>query len=92
MPTTRVIPNLADPANRAAWYRLEAAKRRLLFTLIELGVPIPNRLDDPERGLAFEFLGDADRDAPGDDRACLTASSPSTSPRPTTPSVNGAER
>jgi len=62
--TTRVIPNLADPANRAAWYRLEAAKRRLLFTLIELGVPIPNRLDDPERGLTFEFLGDADRDAP----------------------------
>jgi hypothetical protein len=26
--TTRVIPNLADPANRAAWYRLEVAKRR----------------------------------------------------------------
>ena len=37
---TRVIPDLADPANRAAWYRLEVAKRRLLFTLIELGVPI----------------------------------------------------
>jgi hypothetical protein len=62
--TTRVIPNLADPANRAAWYRLEVAKRRLLFTLMELGVPIPNRLDDPERGLTFEFLADGDRDAP----------------------------
>ena len=46
---TRVIPNLADPANRAAWYRLEAAKRRLLFTLIELGLPMANRIDDPER-------------------------------------------
>ena len=57
---TRVIPNLADPANRSAWYRLEAAKRRLLFTLIELGLPMPNRIDDPERGLTFEFLADAD--------------------------------
>jgi hypothetical protein len=56
---TRVIPNLADPANRAAWYRLEAAKRRLLFTLIELGLPMPTRLDDPEQGLVFEFLADA---------------------------------
>jgi hypothetical protein len=61
---TRVIPNLADPANRAAWYRLEVAKRRLLFTLIELGVPIPSRVDDPERGLTFEFLADGDRETP----------------------------
>ena len=61
---TRVIPNLADPANRAAWYRLEVAKRRLLFTLIELGLPIPNRIDDPERGLTFEFLADADPGRP----------------------------
>ena len=58
-----MIPNLADPAHRAAWYRLEAAKRRLLFTLIELGLPMPNRIDDPERGLTFEFLADADRAA-----------------------------
>jgi hypothetical protein len=57
---TRVIPNLADPANRSAWYRLEAAKRRLLFTVIELGLPIQNRNDDPQRGLAFEFVEDAD--------------------------------
>src|SRR3984893_1890689 len=55
---TRVIPDLATPAHRSAWYRLEVAKRRLLFTLIELGVPIPNRIADPERGLTFEFLAD----------------------------------
>ena len=47
---TRVIPNLAEPANRAAWYRLEAAKRRLLFTLIELGLPMANRIEDPNEG------------------------------------------
>jgi hypothetical protein len=55
-----VIPNLADPANRSAWYRLEAAKRRLLFTLMELGLSMPTRLDDPQQGLTFEFLADAD--------------------------------
>jgi hypothetical protein len=61
---TRVIPDLADPAKRASWYRLEVAKRRLLFTLMELGVPILNRLDDPERGLTFEFLADGDQETP----------------------------
>jgi hypothetical protein len=55
---TRVIPDLADPAHRSAWYLLEAAKRRLLFTLIELGLPMPNRYVDPERGLTFEFRAD----------------------------------
>jgi hypothetical protein len=58
---TRVIPNLDVPAHRSAWYRLEVAKRRLLFTLIELGLPMPTRSDDPERGLTFEFLADGDR-------------------------------
>jgi hypothetical protein len=63
--TTRVIPNLADPSHRSAWYSLEVAKRRLLFTLIELGLPVRNRIDDPDLGLAFEFLADGDRgDAP----------------------------
>jgi hypothetical protein len=57
---TRVIPNLDQPSHRAAWYRLEVAKRRLLFTLIELGLPVTHRVDDPERGLAFDFIADAD--------------------------------
>ena len=57
--TTRVIPNLAEPGNRSAWYRLEVAKRRLLFSLMELGLPIQDRSDDSKGGLAFEFLADA---------------------------------
>jgi hypothetical protein len=59
---TRVIPNLGNPGSAAAWSRLEGAKRRLLFTLMELGLPVPSRSDDPENGLAFEFLADP---APG---------------------------
>lgn len=61
--TTRVIPNLTDQEHRFAWYRLEVAKRRLLFTLIGLHLPMPTRIDDPEHGLTFDFLADAD---PGD--------------------------
>ncbi len=34
----------------------EAAKRRLLFELGELGLPIPDRREDPENGLRFELL------------------------------------
>jgi len=62
--TTRVIPNLADPDNRARWYRLEVAKRRLLFTLIELGLPLQDGVDHPEGGLTFEFLADTDPSGP----------------------------
>lgn len=61
---TRVIPNLADPANRAAWYRLEVAKRRLLFTLVELGLWTPQRSDAPGGALTFEFLADPDPGGP----------------------------
>ena len=58
---TRVIPDLSDDpgdAHRLAWYRLEAAKRRLVYTLLALHLPLRNREEDPERGLAFEFLAD----------------------------------
>ncbi len=54
--TTRTIPALSKPENRLYWGRLEQAKRRLFFTLLELGLPVPNKLDDPENGLSFEFL------------------------------------
>ena len=44
--------------HRQAWYRLEVAKRRLVFTLLRLRLPIVSRDDDPEGGLAFEFKAD----------------------------------
>jgi len=55
---TRVIPNLDAPGNKEAWYKLEVAKRRLLYTLLSLGLPIASKLEEPETGLAFEFLAD----------------------------------
>jgi hypothetical protein len=55
---TRVIPNLAPPDNRLYWYRLEVAKRRLLYTLATLGMKVESRRDNPQEGLEFEFLED----------------------------------
>jgi hypothetical protein len=55
---TRVIPNLDVPGNRDAWCKLEVAKRRLIYTLVKLALPLSNKVDEPENGLAFEFLGD----------------------------------
>lgn len=53
---TRIIPELGRPQNKRYWYLLEAAKRRLLTQLHELGLPAPGREEDPDTGLCFEFL------------------------------------
>jgi hypothetical protein len=57
---TRVIPDLSRPGHKQAWYRLEVAKRRLIYTLLALKLPVVNRTEDPAQGLAFEFLADPD--------------------------------
>jgi hypothetical protein len=54
--TTHTIPALSKPENRLYWAQLEQAKRRLFFTLLQLGLPVPNKIDDPVNGLSFEFL------------------------------------
>lgn len=51
-----IIPNLTQPNNLTLWYRIEAAKRRLLYTLDMLHLPVVGREEDPQNGLAFEFL------------------------------------
>jgi hypothetical protein len=56
---TQVIPNLSLPEWQVAWYRLEAAKRRLLYEIVMLGLTLVPKSDDPVNGLAFEFLADS---------------------------------
>jgi hypothetical protein len=53
-----IIPNLQDPELADAWRGLEAAKRRLLYTLYGLGLPVEAKADAPDRGLAFAFKKD----------------------------------
>jgi hypothetical protein len=52
----RTIPNLDAAGNLLLWQRLEAAKHRLVYGLLRLGLPISNRFEDAERGLTFDFL------------------------------------
>lgn len=74
---TQVIPDLTKDGNRAAWYKMEVAKRRLAYTLLALRLPLRNKQTDPDGGLAFEFLADpADPSAPrvltGHDHGLIT--------------------
>lgn len=55
---TRIIPTLSSDRNRLYWKRLEAAKRRLLYTLWALQLQPAPKLDEPDTGLAFEFKED----------------------------------
>ena len=54
-----IIPNLSEAKNLTLWYRIEQAKRRLLYTLFSLDLPVVTRNQDPSKGLCFEFLEDA---------------------------------
>jgi hypothetical protein len=54
----RTVPDLSDPANLHAWQRWQSAIHRLIYTLSRLGLPLGNRTDDPEHGLAFDVLAD----------------------------------
>ncbi|MEO8315402.1 MAG: putative zinc-binding metallopeptidase [Pseudomonadota bacterium] len=75
---TRVIPDLAQTGNREVWYRLERAKRRLLYTVQGLRLPVTPKVDRGDAGLAFEFLhdfvvgGDAGRVMTGHDNGLIT--------------------
>lgn len=55
---TRVIPDLDQAGNLARWYRLEAAKRRLLVGLMSLRLPIDRGTSEDDFALAFQFLAD----------------------------------
>lgn len=54
--TTRTIPILARPRNAQRLHDLDVAKRHMLFNLQGVGLSVVPRADDPERGLAFDFL------------------------------------
>ena len=54
----RTVPDLSVAGNDALWRKLETAKHRLFYSLLRLKLPLENRTDDPEHGLAFDFLAD----------------------------------
>jgi hypothetical protein len=52
----QTIPDLTVVGNRELWRRLETGKRRLVYSLLRLGLPLISKQEDPESGLAFAFL------------------------------------
>jgi len=61
-----VIPNLSDAEAKQAWLRLEQAKRRLIYTLLELRLPVESRAQSA-RGMAFAMK----KDEPGGERVMI---------------------
>lgn len=53
---TRTVPDLTLPSAGEWWRRIEQAKRRLVSSLIGLGLPVVSKADDPLHGLAFDLL------------------------------------
>jgi hypothetical protein len=55
---TQIVPDLSVEGNQARWYRIEAAKRRLVYTLARLGLVSNNPPDGERDGPVFQFLAD----------------------------------
>jgi hypothetical protein len=58
---TRTIPNLVPPQNILLWRRVEQAKRRLVYDLSRLELPLA---DDVGAGVAFDILSEEASEAP----------------------------
>lgn len=76
---TQTIPSLSLEETRLAWGKLESAKRRLIYSILSLRLPLSSRWQDPERGLQFKFLqdstapnGDLSRVLTGHDNGVIT--------------------
>lgn len=54
----RTIPNLSTEENLGHWTQLERAKRRLVFALLDLRLPVQSQADGWPFGLAFDFVED----------------------------------
>ena len=53
-----LIPDLSNPNAIDSWRGLEVAKRRLVYTLLALGLPLGAKEVQPETGLRFAFKQD----------------------------------
>ena len=55
---TSFLPDLSVPGNRERWVRIEAAKRRLFYTLAKLGLESVQPAGGQSDGPLFQFLAD----------------------------------
>ena len=69
------IPDLSVPENGVLWGRFEEAKRRMVSTLLSMEIPVQSKEENPEKGLAFDFLRspeDGPRVLTGHDNGLIT--------------------
>ncbi|MEM8966537.1 MAG: putative zinc-binding peptidase, partial [Bacteroidota bacterium] len=67
----RTIPNLSDKNNLRLWQKLEVAKHRLIYSLLRMKLSMVSRKENPDTGLAFDFLADPPESG-GKQQAILT--------------------
>ncbi len=53
-----MVPDVTFQGNRTRWAEIELAKRELIYAILQWKLPHPTRAEDPETGLAFDFLAD----------------------------------
>lgn len=73
----RTVPNSNTPNYFAKWQIIETAKHRLVYSLLRLNLPLCNKIIDPEKGLAFNFVSNgntinSDRVLTGHDNGLIT--------------------
>ena len=54
----RTVPDLSTPTHVTLWKKTEAAKRRLIYTLLQLNLPRPVPDSGHPQPLVFDFLAD----------------------------------
>ncbi len=52
----RTIPDLSDSENFQKWQKLEVAKHRMVYQLQRMGLSLPSKMADPDKGLCFDFI------------------------------------
>ena len=55
----QTIPDLTITGNLERWHKMEIAKRRLIYTLLHLGLPLNGNPNENRPALQFNFLADA---------------------------------
>jgi hypothetical protein len=55
----KTIPDMSMSGNRERWIRVEAAKKRAIYSLLAFGLPVGPKVNPgDELGIAFDFLAD----------------------------------
>jgi hypothetical protein len=56
------IPNLEEAGHKEKWARIEAAKHRLVYSLLRFRLPVISKLQDEDNGVAFDFMAEEKND------------------------------